>query len=219
MENVENFYQLHPRQEYENSHAKRLDFLIYDLALNEIESSSIADFCGGLGLMFERMPQDKKNSFLLFDSANIANKPSDNYFRFKCDMNTYWHEKFPEICPWFKQVDYSCCFEGLEHLSNPYLALVAIKALTKLNGTIFISIPEIGTQHNVPYPGLMYPSENFDEFLGQMALGIERKVLHNVCFSQYVYTLRNLPWTESKMKWFKSGEKFRGKMPLESINA
>lgn len=209
------YFSNHSIEEYEKSHGPRLDFIVKDLNLNQFLKGKWAIDCGGAyGAIARRLSNVVQKTFFVVDSINFER--SDNFiWQFeRVDLETRdWYE--PLIPPLY-QVGMS--FETIEHLTNPYNFLLGLKSIVEENGTIFLSIPEIATTHNVLYPGLFYPSENFDEFLGQMALKIERKVLHNVCFSQWVYTLRNLPWSESKMKFHKGEDKFRGKTPLEQIN-
>lgn len=213
---VSNFYKLdgHSVEAYESSHKPRLDFLVQDLKLDQIENSKIADFGCGYAPIFRRLPKDKGNTFFGFDgdSARLASDVC-NYTQIdlnRCDPVSMNGDP--------AMLDVALCFETLEHLTDPYTCMVFIKKFLKKDGILYLSIPHSDCTHNTIYPGLLYPVENFKEFLGQMALEIEDHRIHDKAFKQHVFTLRNKPWGFSKMKWHKGEDKFRNIPPALAVN-
>lgn len=209
-----NFYTLdgHSIAEYERSHKPRLDFLVEDLKLNEIEGKNVGDFGCGYGAMFRRM-KGKNNIYFGYDgdSSLAAN---DFCIYTQCDLN----QPIPSINAEDGLLDIAFCFETLEHLTNPYSCLSEIKRILKKDGILYLSVPHEDCTHNTIYPGLLYPSSNFKEFLEQMAFEIQKEIVHDKAFKQNVYVLVNKPWGFSKMKWYKHEEKFRNIPPALAVN-
>ena len=106
-------------------------------------------------------------------------------------------------------------------MSNPYHCLVEVKQMVKPNGTIIISIPDETVWHNVVYPGLLWPRQNFEQFLDQMAL-LDREFFHYKPVGRgwpaYHWKCRNAGWNEKKMLFEKSEEKFKWATPLAMTN-
>jgi SAM-dependent methyltransferase len=213
---VSNFYKLdgHSIEQYENSHKPRLDFLIEDLKLNEIVNRNVGDFGCGYAPIFRRMSHGNGNVHFGYD-GDVSRAAEDVCRYTQCDLNR------PIVSrnnAWDAQLDIAFCFETLEHLTNPYSCLSEIKRILKEDGILYLSIPHDSCTHNTIYPGLLYPVENFMEFLGQMALEIKDHRVHSKAFSQHVFTLVNKPWGHSKMKWYKGEEKFRNVSPAVAVN-
>jgi len=114
--------------------------------------------------------------------------------------------------------DVSFCMEVLEHLACPYYCLKTIKALTKINAPIYITIPDEATWHNVVYPALMFPHTNFEEFLEQMALPIEDHAFFDGDWKHHIWRCCNAPWRAKKLKYPKSEGKFLDAEPLVCTN-
>lgn len=212
---VEEFYKHQSASSYEGSHGPRFDFLVEDLKLREIRGSRVADFGCGYGPIFRRMPVDAGNMYFGFDGAGEGISPQDVCTYFVTDLNLPFAEKFLEK---ETRVDVAFCFETMEHLTNPYNVLVEIKRILKPDGVLYLSIPHQDITHNTIYPGLLYPVENFSQFLEQMAFEIKDIRIHNKAFKQNVYTLVNKDWFSSKMKWEKGEDKFRGIPPVVAVN-
>ena len=205
------FYQTygHSYQEYENSHKNRLDFLVEDLKLNELRNQKIADIGCGLGFIYNRLSPDTQQNYYGYDGADISNQP----FQYqKIDLDNF---SIPDKHNFF---DVALCFETIEHLTNPYNCLVETKNILKQDAILYLSIPNVKTEHNTIYPGLLYPINNFEYFLKQMAFEIVDHKIHDKCFYQEVFTLRNKTWNDSKMLWRKSEEKFKNIPPHTSVN-
>lgn len=209
------FYNLdgHSVRDYEKSHGPRLDFLIEDLKLNDIKNSTIIDFGCGYGQLLNRLKKENENNLIGVDGCPPNHKEEHRYLHLMFDLNNEF-----ELGHLYPKADFAFCFETLEHLTNPYNLMCSIKNCLKKDGVLYLSIPHQDCTHNAPYPGLLYPVENFEEFLGQMAFEILDKRIHRKCFAQHVFTLKNKDWSYVKMKWHKSEDKFRNKTPLEQIN-
>ena len=212
---VKEFYGNQSVESYEKSHGPRFNFLMEDLKLHEIRNSRVADFGCGYGPIFRRMPTDSGNTYFGFDGANDGIDPQDVCQYEEVDLNLSFSD-------WFLdeegQVDVAFCFETMEHLTNPYSALTEIKKILKNDGILYLSIPHQDITHNTIYPGLLYPVENFKQFLEQMAFEICDHRIHNKAFVQHVFTLKNKDWNHSKMKWHKDEDKFRGIPPVVAVN-
>jgi len=63
--------------------------------------------------------------------------------------------------------------ETLEHLMNPYYALLEIRRVVKESGRLVCSVPNPTTGHPYLYPGL-FDFSNFTSFLSQVGWQIER---------------------------------------------
>jgi 2-polyprenyl-3-methyl-5-hydroxy-6-metoxy-1,4-benzoquinol methylase len=206
-----NFYKTngHSFDEYDASHAGRLDALVSDLHLNDLKGK-VADIGCGIGFLHKRLCPEVQENYYGFDGAEVTNMP----FKYRqVDLDNF--TKVQSVPNYFDTV---LCFETLEHLTNPYDCLLAIKNILKPNGKLVISIPEISTTHNTIYPGLLYPVKNFLNFLGQMAFQVVDHRVHRVCFSQEIITVINKGWDESKMLFKKTEEKFKSIPPHISIN-
>lgn len=224
---VENFYLKNPDENYlenyEKDHGPRLDAMIKRFNLDIIRNKSILDVGGGLGFLGKRL--DKSNFYTVVDGANI---PSDKKL---CNGKWIWTDM--DFFEWSKRQDfvhekeckfneikynYAFCLETLEHITNIYHCLDQIKKLVEPNGEIFISIPHANVTHNYIYPALMVAKENFEQFLGQMALPIIEYWLWDRGWNSHHWRLRNAPWKEAKMLYPKNESKFIGKTPIEYVN-
>lgn len=205
-----NFYETygHDYESYENSHKYRLDFLVEDLKLDTLYDKKIADVGCGLGFLWNRLPKSIQNNYYGYDGAKLEKSP---FYYEQVDLDNFSVSKNNFF-------DVVLCFETIEHLTNPYACLLETKKILKLDHILYLSIPEEQTTHNTIYPGLLYPKNNFEIFLQQMAFEIADYRFHNKCFSQHVYALINKDWSYSKMMWHKHEPKFRNIPPHISIN-
>jgi len=220
---VEGFYTKNAEEgyaaEYDRAHGPRLDALLKHPILSNLKGQKIADIGGGLGFLGKRL--DPSNDYWVFDGAEC---PEDNKVAkgtwVPCDIqrDSFGHPSaltYGKIIPRF---DIAFCLEVVEHLSDPYHCFVEIKRLVKPNGLIVISIPTEKVWHNVVYCGLLWPSQNFEQFLDQMALPRLAAWKYEPEWQAYHWITRNAAWTESKMLYPKAEPKFRGKTPLEMTN-
>lgn len=69
--------------------------------------------------------------------------------------------------------DFVIILETLEHLMNPYYALLEIRRVLKEDARLVCSVPNPATGHPYLYPGL-FSFLNFTEFLNQLGWRIER---------------------------------------------
>jgi 2-polyprenyl-3-methyl-5-hydroxy-6-metoxy-1,4-benzoquinol methylase len=205
------FYKTHGHsyEEYEKSHKARLDFLIEDLGLASFVDKKIADIGCGLGFIYNRLPSYIQPNYYGYDGADISNQA----FQYqKVDLDNF------SIPSKYRFFDVALCFETIEHLTNPYNCLLEIKNILKEDALLYLSIPNIKTEHNTIYPGLLYPVSNFECFLKQMAFEIVDHKIHDKCFYQEVFILKNKQWDQSQMLWRKTEDKFRNIPPHISIN-
>lgn len=216
---MKKFYdtQGHSYKEYEKSHGKRFDFLFRDLELYKLENVKICEFGFGLGHLYSRFNTSNNNVFYVgvdyTEPEKIVHLP-DKYFQ--KDLNLpFADDVLKEING---QVDIGFFFESCEHLTNPYNALIEIKKIIKLDGILYLSIPAEDANHPYIYPKLFNPTENFQEFLEQMAFKVEWKRVHRAAFSQVVFKLINKDWSYSKMTVYKTEDKFRNIEPLVYVN-
>lgn len=213
---VDNFYLKNPEDnyidQYEKDHGPRLDAMIQRWDFAKLQNQSILDVGGGLGFLGKRL--DKSNTYTVFDGAEI---PSDKRL---CKGTWSKMDLDRDFFGSLYQNQFNYCFflETLEHLTNPYNALVEIKKAVKENGEIIISYPTEQVWHNTIYPSLIWPPENFKVFLDQMALPVIETWLWDKGWPAYHWRLRNAPWSEGKMVFPKTEAKFYGKTPQEYTN-
>jgi hypothetical protein len=93
--------------------------------------------------------------------------------------------------------------------------------MTKTNAFIYISVPTETVWHNAIFPSLLWPPNNFIQWLNQMALPVVDFYVYKPSgrgWPAYQYTCRNAPWTESKMLFPKDDPKFFGQTPVGYVN-
>lgn len=232
------FYTKNPEENYIDTydvqHGERLDKLVEHYKLNQLKGVRVADVGGGLGFLGRRLdpsvdywvfdgadyPEEKRVSKGTWVGVDVQRSPfGRRYTTYEwanpgCDIAFREHDT-----PLF---DVTFCLETLEHLSDPYHCLIQMKAMTKPDGDIFISVPTETVWHNVVYPGLMWPQQNWEQFLGQMALPILDRWTYTPSpgrgWPAYCHRLRNANWTEARYAFPKAEAKFRGKTPVEMTN-
>jgi SAM-dependent methyltransferase len=234
-ETVSNFYLKNPEQNYidcyERDHGPRLDDLVAHFKLKDLTNIHVVDIGGGLGFMGKRL--DPSVDYWVIDGAEVPENKrlcKGTYLKQDLDYNYFGtrplHSMMVDECgepfsgpsvesPLF---DIAFFLETFEHLSNGYHALIEIKKLVKQDGSIFISIPTETVWHNAPYPGLLWPRQNFEQFLEQMALPVREFYACTKSWPTYNYHCRNANWHEARMLFPKSEAKFQGKTPLEYTN-
>lgn len=223
---VENFYSKNPEENYIDNydvqHGDRLDKMIDKFNLKEIKNSIVLDVGGGLGFLGKRLKLDREgynNEYLVIDGANLPDEKQlckGQWEQFDLDKDNFGD------CFGKHNVHYGFLLETIEHLSNPYHCLVEMKKLVKEDAEIIISYPDETVWHNVIYCGLFWPRQNFEQFLGQMALEIKEfyhyRPEKGKGWPAYTYRCINRNWMHSKMAFPKSEIKFFGKTPLEYTN-
>jgi 2-polyprenyl-3-methyl-5-hydroxy-6-metoxy-1,4-benzoquinol methylase len=228
-ESVKNFFTKNADQayidQYDKDHGPRLDAMIQRFGLQNVKNSAVVDVGGGLGFLGKRL--DLSNNYWVIDGAYVPiDKRLCNGMYVERDLD---YQKFSELTPIvvkhnmlqyedYPKFDFAFCLETLEHLTNPYNCLAEIKKLVKENGEIFISIPHANVTHNYIYPALMLNPQWFQQFLDQMALPTIEYWLWDKGWNAHHWRLRNAPWSESKMLYYKEEQKFRGKTPVEAVN-
>lgn len=238
---VTQFYSKNPEEHYgdtyDQQHGFRLDAMIAHYNL-DLKGQRVADIGGGLGFLGKRLKLDGANgSYWVFDGASIPETQRlCKGLWVQTDIqradfgSSYWMSRTTvthstgDILRSESEVrfDIAFCLETLEHLSDPYHCLVQIKKLVKPNGTIILSIPTETVWHNTVYPGLLWPRQNWEQFLGQMALPIVDFWTYEPKPGQgwpaYHYRCHNADWRESVLAFPKTEDKFRGVTPIQATN-
>jgi 2-polyprenyl-3-methyl-5-hydroxy-6-metoxy-1,4-benzoquinol methylase len=206
-------------KQYDIDHGPRLDAMLETFKLKNMLGTKILDVGGGLGFLGKRLDCDN-NDYWVVDGAEVSHeqrlargtwvKTDLDYSQFAGDGEYSFNGP--------NQFDIAFCLETLEHLTNPYNCIAEIKKLVKPNGIIYISIPHENVWHNAIYPGLLWPEQNWEQFLGQMALPIIEKWTWTKGWNSRHWKLRNAPWEEANMLYKKDEPKFRGKTPVEYVN-
>lgn len=206
-------------EEYDHSHGPRLDDLVERLGLNAIQNISIVDVGGGLGFLGKRL--NSNINYWVVDGADIdtSNRLCPGTWR-RVDLDhEEWSDKITSELG--GKFDVAFFLETLEHIGNPHFAIDQIKKAVKIGGSIIISIPTESVWHNAPYPGLLWPIDNFKQFLEQMALpisGFWQYTPKSVGWPAYTFVCQNRPYSEKKLLFPKSEEKFKDASPLQCTN-
>ena len=234
---VSDFYTKNPAADYmaqyEFSHGPRLDAIAARYDLKSLRGR-VLDVGGGLGFLGKRL--DPSVDYWVIDGAEITEEQrlcKGTWIKADLDHDEFSRHDASGFGPTGQRdtmrytdrhlgsFQTAFCLETLEHLFAPYHCLVEIKKLVKLDGIIYLSVPPISVWHNVVYPALLWPPENFMQFLGQMALPItdfwEYKPT-TVGWPAYTFRCINRPWSEKKLMFEKQELKFRDASPLECTN-
>lgn len=199
----------HSPEEYDSRHIHRYHKTIELLGLDKVENSRFCDMGCGPGYILNRM--NKNNQLFGFDS-----------FKFEHDYIKYYqvdfdYERFSRTIK-EEKFDYIMTLETFEHLTNPYNFIFEAKAMLKENANLYLSIPNADIEHNTFYPALIYPKQNFIEFMQQMAFELKRGWSFPTRFgSVTLYDFVNKPWSENKMKFIKK-EPLRSCPPHIQVN-
>jgi len=235
---ISNFYLKNPEEHYvdvyETQHGPRLDDLVSHFKLKDFTNVHIVDIGGGLGFMGKRL--DPSVDYWVIDGAEIPDGKrlrGGNWRKADLDYDYFSDSPYAIGSNIYQDgvmvktethnytrgyFDVAFFLETLEHLSNPYHALVEIKKLVKQDGDIFVSIPTETVWHNTIYAGLLWPRQNFEQFLEQMALPVIEFYQCNKSWPTYNYHCRNANWHAARMLFPKMEAKFQGKTPLEYTN-
>lgn len=207
---------------YDVQHGPRLDAMLQHWNLRaHCAGKRVLDVGGGLGFLGKRL--DPSTDYTVIDGATIA--PTDRlchgrWTTYDLDRHSFGSEdgdnglNRTNSYPW----DVAFCLETLEHLTNPYNCLAEMKKLVKEDGDIFLSIPHANVTHNYIYPALMVDPQNFQQFLGQMALPVKDYWLWNKGWNSHTFWCNNRSWTHARMLYPKAEPKFYGKTPVEYVN-
>ena len=93
--------------------------------------------------------------------------------------------------------------------------------MVKIGAPIYLSIPTETVTHNTPYASLLWPRQNWETFLLQMALPFDDFFVYqpaNRGWPAYCYRCLNRPWREKRLVFPKQEEKFLDCTPLEATN-
>lgn len=206
---------------YRADHGPRIKALLdrYNL-VESLKGKRVVDVGGGLGFLGEML--DESTDYWVYDGANV---PKDQRLCkgewVTVDLD---HDAFgggPIAGENGAFADAAFALEVIEHLGNPHHALVGIKKLVKPDGMIYISIPTESVWHNTPYPSLLWPPQNFETFLNQMALPIQDFYVYEPKergWPAYQFACVNKPWSEKRLVYPKGEEKFRDCTPLQATN-
>jgi SAM-dependent methyltransferase len=215
---------------YRLDHSPRIRALLDRYGLKEtLKGKRVADIGGGLGFLGELL--DPTTEYYVLDGAETtpSQRVSKGHF-IKVDLDRDRFGTDQWVCDMSQggfaghilpKMDAGFALEVLEHLSNPYHALVELKKLVKEDGLIYLSVPSESVWHNVVYPALLWPPGNFLQFLGQMSLHVVDHWEYKPTvrgWPAYHYTCLNKPWSHKKMAYEKTEAKFLHATPLECTN-
>lgn len=213
---VQGFYAKNPTtgyiDEYDRSHATRINYVIDQFGLRDLRGAKVLDVGCGMGNFFARL--DKSNHFVGVDGADI---PQDKRL---CDFTLYTADLNRPFAEIVGEKDFDVCIvsEVLEHLRDDYTCLEEIKRLVKPNGVVIITIPAWDCWHNWVRPGHMHPKENYEVFLGQLALEIVEYRYWKDGWQCHCWKTLNRGYEFSRMVFPKQESKFYGKTPIEYVN-
>ncbi len=218
---VQTFYGKDSYEEpYDSQHGARLDELVKHCDLKtRLAGKRVLDVGGGLGFLGKRL--DPSTDYWVIDGAKIEKSDRvshGDWFQADLDHDQFGSYRDTALCGPF---DAALCLETLEHLSNPYNCVEQIKRLVKEGGEIYLSVPTQTVWHNVVYPSLLWPKQNFEQWLGQMALEIVEAwtyVPEGRGWPAYTWRCINRGWEHKRMAFPKAEEKFRLATPLEMTN-
>ena len=194
---------------YDADHIPRFDHVLETTGLSELKNQKICDFGCGSGYILKKLSNN--NEVIGVEGFDV----DDGLERLCTNLDLPFSEKFIKK---YGNIDVAICLETFEHLTNPYNFVYELKNILKEGGLLYFSVPHEITQHNTYYPGLIYPVQNLIQFFEQMAFKCMFRTVHTKRHEQNFLVLKNLPWDEVKMLWFKSEEKFAGQPPHVQVN-
>ena len=199
---VDNFYNGASQESpeyYDKQHWIRLPSTLKHLKKYEIKNQTVCDMGAGSCWFLKRL--DQSNRLIAIDGAELP--PVEGVERYKFNLD---YQKFGEISE-ITDVDHMMCFETFEHLTNPYNFIFECKKMMKEDALFHMSYPAPNVEHNTFYPSLLWPEDNFLQFMEQMAFTCEERSLMHTRFGHvHFYVFRNKPWKEVKMFFPKSAE-------------
>lgn len=198
------------KDDYDRQHMPRYIAMIVKFHLGNVHGKKLGDFGGGRCGFFNRLPQD--NEFYAYDGADL--KPEDLY----CKNVNYQQVDLERDLKLERILDTSFCLETCEHVGNPFRLLNNVKDATKINGEVYISIPDERMLHPVVYYDLFYPHTNFIGFLEDMALPVMDSYIFDNGWPSWIFKCKNLEWKNKKMRFYKHEQKFRDANLLECTN-
>jgi len=222
-DSVQGFYTKNAAEDYlhsyDNQHGPRLDAMIRRFNLGALKNQRILDVGGGLGFLGKRL--DPSNDYTVVDGATIDPKDrlcGGTWVTADLDRHSFGSEDGDNCLARKPQWDMAFCLEVLEHLGAPYHCLAEVKKLVKPDGLIYLSVPHENVTHNVVYPSLLWPEQNFEQWLGQLALPIVDRWLWSAGWNARHYVCRNAAWSEKRLLYPKQEAKFIGCTALEATN-
>jgi SAM-dependent methyltransferase len=212
-EMVDGFYNADIGQdlpEYEIPHIPRYKDVIKYLEKIGVTKHKVCDMGCGPGYILKNMKGD--NELVGVDGTLFQ----DDKVRFyKANLD---YDKFSEDIP-EKDVEHMLCFETFEHLTNPYHFILECKKMMKIGGYFHLSYPTEVIQHNTFYPALLWPQENFVEFMNQMAFQLHHQFILPTRFGGvHFFAFKNLGWSEIKMRYPKPIEDNGQEPPHVQVN-
>ncbi len=205
--------------QYEIDHGPRLDAMIARFGLASLKGQRVLDVGGGLGFLGKRL--DPSNDYWVLDGAQIAEEQRlcrGTWVTTDLDRHTFGSEDGDNCLARKPQWDVAFILETLEHCISPYNVLAEVKKLVKPDGVIYISLPHENVWHNAIYAGLLWPPQNWEQFLGQMALPIADRWLWDRGWNARHWKCINRPYREKVMLYPKQEAKFLDATPVQMVN-
>jgi len=224
-DSVKDFFTKNPgtayAETYERDHGPRLDALLTHWGLrDQLAGKRVLDVGGGLGFLGKRL--DPTTDYWVVDGAqsSLEDRLRQGWYYFNDIDRDEFSKPILRRPEFHDGTRFDACFilETLEHCISPYNVLVEVKKLVKEDGDIYISIPHENVWHNAIYPALLWPEQNWEQFLGQMALPIKDRWLWDKGWNARHWWVKNRPYSEKVMLYPKEESKFINATPVEMVN-